>query len=198
MNLVQEGWACRYKVLEDGRRQIVGFFLPGDICDLNVFVLRELDHSIGTITPVTLSEISKPSFEELMGSSARLAQAMWWESLVSAAIQREWAVNLGRRDAFERVAHLLCELFLRLRSVDLTDGDSCDFPLTQSDLGEATGLSNVHVNRVLQELRSANLIVLKHRKLTIPVMAALQHAALFNGNYLHLDGEGSHLDANDR
>ncbi len=198
MNLIQDGWACRYKVLEDGRRQIVSFFLPGDLCDLNVFVLQELDHSIGTITPVTLSEISKQMFEELMGASPRIAQALWWESLVSAAIQREWTVNVGRRDAFERVAHLLCELFIRLRSVGMSEGDSCDFPLTQSDLGEATGLSNVHVNRVLQELRSANLIVLKQRKLTIPDLAALQHAALFNENYLHLGGEGSHLDANER
>jgi CRP-like cAMP-binding protein len=197
INLILEGWACRYKVLEDGRRQIIAFFLPGDLCDLNVFVLRHMDHSIASITPVRLSEISRAGFEELMLAHPRVTQALWWESLVAAATQREWAVNLGQRDAAERLAHLFCEVFLRLKTVGLVDGHSCDLPLTQMELGEATGLSSVHVNRTLQELRSAGLITLKDKILTIPDFDALKDAALFNATYLHLEREGRHLDANE-
>ena len=197
VNLIQQGWACRYKTLEDGRRQIIAFFLPGDLCDLNVFVLDEMDHSIGTITALQLAEIPRRSFEEIMSLHPRIAQALWWESLVAAAIQREWTVNLGQRDAFERTAHLMCELFLRLEAAGLTEGNTCEFPLTQVELGDATGLSSVHVNRTLQELRAADLIVLKDRSLTILDVAALHRAAMFNPNYLHLGHEGRHLDAND-
>jgi CRP-like cAMP-binding protein len=197
INLILSGWACRYKVLEDGRRQVIAFFLPGDLCDLNVFVLRHMDHSIGTITAVTLSEITRDSFDELMMSHPRVTQALWWESLVNTATQREWAVNLGQRDATERLAHLFCELFLRLKSSGLARGDTVDMPLTQVELGDATGLSAVHVNRTLQELRSSGLIVLKGRTLTIPDFEALKAVALFNANYLHLDREGRHLDANE-
>ena len=197
INLISEGWACRYKMLEDGRRQIVAFFLPGDLCDLNVFILKQMDHSIAAITPVVISEIGRPDFEEMMMSHPRVTQAMWWESLVAAAIQREWTVNLGQRDALERTAHLFCELFLRLQVAGMTNGNSCEFPLTQSDLGDVVGLSTVHVNRTLQELRGSNLIVLKERTLTIPDLQKLQSVALFDANYLHLDHDGEHLDAND-
>lgn len=195
INLVLSGWACRYKVLEDGRRQIIAFFLPGDLCDLNVFVLRQMDHSIGAITPITIAEISRAGFDDLMSAHQRLPQALWWEQLVVAAIQREWAVNLGQRNATERVAHLFCELFIRLEVVGLTRGTTCDLPLTQAELAEATGLSPVHVNRTLQELRGLGLIVLRDRVLTIPSFEALADAALFNANYLHLEHEGRHLDA---
>lgn len=197
LTIVHAGWACRYKMLEDGRRQIIALCLPGDICDLNVFLLREMDHSIAAITSVTVGDINRRGMEQLMASSNRIAQALWWDALVAAAIQREWTVSLGQRDAFERVAHLFCELFLRLESAGMTDGWSCEFPLTQTELGEATGLSAVHVNRTLQELRSAELIVLKDRVLTILDFEALQRAALFNPAYLHLEREGRHLDANE-
>ena len=191
------GWACRYKVLEDGRRQIISFFLPGDLCDHNVFVLSSMDHSIGTVTEAMVAEISRESLDAMTLNHSRVAQALWWETLVNAAIQREWAVSLGQRDAVERIGHLLCELYLRLESVGLARQGTCDFPLTQVDLAETAGLSAVHVNRSLQELRAANLIVLKGRVLTIPNLRALQAASLFNENYLHLGREGRHLDANE-
>ncbi|PZO78194.1 MAG: cyclic nucleotide-binding protein [Mesorhizobium amorphae] len=197
IRLIVEGWACRYKMLEDGRRQIVAFFLPGDLCDLNVFILRQMDHSIGTITRTAVAEISRTNFETLTLSVPRITQALWWENLVTSAIQREWALNLGQRSAFERMAHLFCELFVRLETVGLTSGNSCDMPLTQLELGEATGMSAVHVNRTLQELRAENLIELRSRRLVIPDMEALRRTALFNANYLHLDHEGRHLDANE-
>jgi CRP-like cAMP-binding protein len=197
VHLMLSGWACRYKQLEDGRRQVLSFFLPGDICDLNVFILREMDHSIATVTPVTIAELSRGFFDEIGTGHPRIATAFWWESLVNAAIQREWTMNLGQRTAFERVAHLLCEIFLRLRMAGLTQAVACEFPLTQSDLADATGLSKVHINRTLQELRSASLIVLKGKTLIVPNLERLIDAALFNPNYLHMEREGRQLDANE-
>jgi CRP-like cAMP-binding protein len=193
--LVLSGWGCRYKQLEDGRRQIIGFFLPGDLCDLNIFILRSMDHSIGALTSMTVAQLSRDAFEDMMIGHPRVTQALWWEALVNVAIQREWTVNIGQRNALERVGHLLCELFVRLQSTGLADVDSCEFPITQADLAAATGLSVVHVNRTLQELRHAGLIVLRGKHLTIPDLAALMRISLFNPNYLHLDHIGRHLDA---
>lgn len=195
VHLILSGWACRYKQLEDGRRQIISLFLPGDVCDLNYFILKEMDHTIGTLTPVTIADLSRNVFDEIAAGHHRITAALWWQALVNAAIQREWTMSLGQRTAAERVAHLLCEIFLRLHQAGLTEGSSCDFPLTQSDLAEATGLSKVHVNRTLQELRSTELIVLKGKYLTIPNFERLMDAGLFNANYLHMDREGDQLDA---
>jgi len=197
VQLILSGWACRYKQLEDGRRQVVSFFLPGDICDLNIFILREMDHSIGTITPVSIADLSRDFFDQIGAGHPRIVTAFWWESLVNSAIQREWTMNLGQRTASERMAHLLCEILVRLRLAGLTQADSCDFPLTQADLADATGLSKVHVNRTLQELRSAGLIVLKGKTLVVPNLGRLMNAGLFNANYLHMEREGSQLDANE-
>ena len=197
VHLILSGWACRYKQLEDGRRQVVSFFLPGDLCDLNIFILREMDHSIGTITPVSIADLSRDFFDEMSADHPRIITAFWWESLVNAAVQREWTMNLGQRTALERMAHLLCEIFFRLRIAGLTREESCDFPLTQADLADATGLSKVHVNRTLQELRSAGLIVLKGKMLAVPNLERLMSAGMFNANYLHLDREGRQLDANE-
>lgn len=195
--LVLDGWACRYKTLPDGRRQIVSFFVPGDLCDLRIYILREMDHSIASITPVRVAEIARDDFEKLLAEHPRLVQALWWDELVAMAIQREWTLNLGQRTAFERIAHLLCELYIRMQAVGQTSGNSITFPLTQVDLADATGLTAVHVNRTLQELRKGGLIELQSKTLTIPNMDALKGAAMFNDNYLHLDREGRHLDADD-
>jgi CRP-like cAMP-binding protein len=195
--LVLEGWACRYKHLEDGRRQIVGFFLPGDLCDLNIFILREMDHSIATVTRTMVAEISRTTFEAILDGHARVTQALWWDALVTMAIQREWTVNLGQRDALERVAHLLCEIFIRIRTAGLSRGKSCDFPITQAELADATGMSTVHVNRTLQELRSLKLINLAGRVLTIMDLPRLMQVGMFTPNYLHLDREGAYLDSNE-
>jgi CRP-like cAMP-binding protein len=197
LNLVLDGWACRYKTLEDGRRQIIALILPGDTCDPHTLPLREVDHSLGALTAVTLAEISRESLLTLGETSPRVGQALVWTMLVAMAVQREWTVSLGQRTALERLGHLLCEVYLRLRAVGLTDGNSCEMPLTQVDLGDATGLSNVHVNRVLQELRNSGLIALKGRILTIPDLERLQEISLFSAAYLHLDHEGRSLDANE-
>lgn len=198
VNLILDGWACRYKTLEDGRRQIISFFVPGDICDTHVFVLREMDHSIATLTPVRLAQIPRDALLDLTDQHPRITRALWWETLVTAAIQREWTVNLGQRSGIERLAHLFCELFLRLRAVGLTDGDTCPLPITQDEIADAMGQTSVHVNRTLKEMRGMGLIILKGKRLTILDMGRLQRVALFNPNYLHLDREGASLDANDQ
>jgi CRP-like cAMP-binding protein len=195
--LILDGWACRYKMLEDGRRQLIAFLLPGDLCDLNIFVLREMDHSVAALAPLTYAEIGKDGLEELSTARPHITRALWWDALVGAAIQREWTVNLGQRTAYERLGHLLCELFLRLEAVGLTSGKRCDFPITQTHLAEATGLSVVHVNRTLQELRSNRLITLQGKELVILDLPGLQKASLFNVGYLHFAREGSHIDASE-
>jgi len=186
VRVLLSGWACRYKMLEDGRRQILNFILPGETCDAYIFLFSAMDHSIGTLTPVVYSELERPLFERLIATDATVAEAFYCETLVACSIQREWAINLGRRDALERVAHVICELFERLRVVGLSDGNSFAFPMTQTHLADATGLSTVHLNRTLQELRSSGMITLRDRNLTINDFHALRSAAMFNPNYLHL------------
>src|SRR3712207_872857 len=185
-------------MLEDGRRQIVAILVTGDMCDLRMFILKEMDHSIGTLSPVRVAEISEDKLLEITDNSARLTRALWWNSLVEEAIAREWTVNVGRRDAAERMAHLLCEVFIRLRAVGLTNGSSCELPITQSELGDALGLSHVHTNRTMQDLRGQGLITMKGKNLVIHDLRALQDLALFNPNYLHLERDGRAYDANER
>lgn len=191
VHLILEGWACRYKQLEDGRRQVISIFLPGDMCDPHVFVLRKMDHSLGTLTSCVIAEISEASVREITAESRKIEEALWWDMLVSAAVQREWTVSLGQRLATERLGHLFCELFMRLDAVGLTNGTSCEFPITQADLGDAMGLSTVHINRTLKELRAAGLIRLRGRQLTIPDFAALRSASLFDPSYLHYEREAA-------
>lgn len=197
VNLVLDGWAVRHKMLEDGRRQIMAFLIPGDLCDLNVFILNEMDHSIGALTELTVAQIPREVLDEIDRKHPRLMQALEWDLLVQFAIQREWTINLGQRSAIERIAHLICELFARLKAVGLCVDGTCHIPITQTDLSEATGITPVHVNRILQELRGEGLIEWKGREIHVPDMDALKRIAMFNDNYLHLNKEGSHLDANE-
>jgi CRP-like cAMP-binding protein len=196
VHLIIDGWACRYKQLPDGKRQIVGLFVPGDFCDLNVYILKYMDHSIGAITRLKVAMISPDEMVALTAERPRVIQALWWHELVAAAVQREWTLNVGQRSAFGRLAHLLIELYIRLQVVGRADNGRCDFPLTQNDLADATGLTAVHVNRTLQELRRDGLIELDRKQLQILDLERLMDVAMFNPNYLHLDHEGRHLDAN--
>lgn len=189
IRLLVSGWACRYKDLPDGRRQIVGFFLPGEFCDMNVAILSELDHSIGALTRVRYYEIPPERFQEVVDGRPRLIRALLWHELVNAGIQREWLLSVGQRSPTERLAHLFIELFQRLRAVGLTQGYSYDFPITQNNLAEANGLSLVHVNRTLQEMKRDGLIEIAERKLTIIDFDRLKALAMFNGNYLHFNRE---------
>jgi len=197
VHLVLDGWACRYKALPDGKRQIVSLFVPGDFCDINVYILKHIDHSIGAITRLKVAMITPDEMNALTEGRPRVTQALWWHELVTTAIQREWTVNLGQRSAYERLGHLLVELYLRLRTVGRASEGRCDFPLTQNDLADATGLTAVHVNRTLQELRREGLIELERKQLKILDLERLKDVSMFNSNYLHLEREGRHLDANE-
>src|SRR5580698_5064033 len=191
VKLLLEGFACRYKTLEDGRRQIVAYFVPGDLCDLRVFILKRMDHSIGAIAPSRVATISPENILRLTHTYPTLTRALWWSTLVEEAILREWIVNVGQRNALERMAHLFCELLYRFRAVGLNQGLSCTLPLTQIELAETLGLSSVHVNRTLQALRRRNLITLNGGTLTIDDLEALEELSFFNVEYLHLDYEVS-------
>lgn len=183
--LVVDGWACRYKMLEDGRRQILSFFVPGDLCDLHVYILDAMDHSIGALTPVKYALITPGELERLCDEHPRVVRSLWWESLVSASIQREWLVSAGQRSAYEALAHLCCELYFRLKLVGLATRGECDFPLTQSNIADALGLTQPHVSRTIAELNASGLATLRRRRLSVKNLSDLMAAASFNPNYLH-------------
>jgi CRP-like cAMP-binding protein len=152
--LILSGFACTYKVTGEGKRQIVSFNLPGDVPDLQNLHLKVLDNSVSTISPCSVGFIPHEALRDLCHRYPRIASAFWRETLIDAAIFREWVLNLGRREAYTRMAHVLCELLVRLRAVGLTKDYSCDLPITQAEFADALGVTNVHVNRVVQHLRA--------------------------------------------
>lgn len=186
VHLMVEGWAARYKLLPDGARQITAFLIPGDFCDLHVTILGEMDHGISTLTRSRVAFIPRSRMEALTQRPS-LAKAFWWSTLVDEAVLRSWIVNIGRRDAFEAIGHLICELYVRMKNIGLVDGQRFDLPLTQEEIGDALGLTSVHVNRVLQRLRSEDLISFRQGLLTIRDYRALETASGFNPNYLHIE-----------
>lgn len=185
VHLVLEGWAARYKLLPDGSRQITAFLIPGDFCDLHVTILNEMDHSIVTLGRAKVAFVTRDQIAEL-AQRPRITRAFWWATLVDEAVLRAWIVNVGRRDAGEAIGHLMCELYVRMKNVGLTVDHSFELPLTQEEIADALGLTPVHVNRVLQRMRSEELIVLKRGALRILDYRRLESASGFNSNYLHV------------
>ena len=186
VHLVMEGVTVRYKLMPEGRRHIIAVLLPGDFCDLHVAILGAMDHSIATVTPCTIVEIPAAAIAELTANHPRITHGLWWATLVDEAVLREWLASLGQRDAIKRMAHFFCELLVRLQTVGLADDDGYEMPLRQADLGDIFGLTSVHVNRTLQDLREAGLIALKSRQLTIPDVGRLKAFCAFDPDYLHL------------
>ena len=185
MYLIEEGWACRYKLLEDGEHHIMAYLIPGDLCDLHTTILDQMDHSIRAITPLKAAIYSADEISHLMAHSVRLTRALIWSTMVDEAILREWLVNAGSRAADKRLAHLFCELLLRSRAAGLTQDNSFEFPITQAELGESMGLTEVHINRVLQRLRGEGLISIENKRMAILDWVRLKAFAQFNPNYLH-------------
>ncbi|HEV2747775.1 MAG TPA: Crp/Fnr family transcriptional regulator [Allosphingosinicella sp.] len=185
VHLILDGWAARYKVVPDGARQITAYLIPGDFCDLHVTILREMDHGIAALTPVTAAFIPHDRMEALTRQRPALTRALWWATLVDEAVLRAWIVNLGRRDAYQSVAHLMCELHVRMKNIGSVTEGKFDLPLTQEEIADTLGLTPVHTNRVLQRLRGEGLIELKARQLTILDGGRLRQAAGFDPNYLH-------------
>jgi CRP-like cAMP-binding protein len=181
-----DGWMIRYKLLTNGRRQIVQVAVPGDLPDVQTLHLEVMDHNLGTLSDCILALVQHSAMRSLIGHHPRLGSAFWRETLIDGAISREWVVNTGSRDALGRVAHLLCEVFTRMEAVGLTTGKSMSFPMTQEVLAQATGLSPVHINRTLMTMRGSNLITLHHGSLTMTDYDAMVAASSFDRTYLHL------------
>jgi CRP-like cAMP-binding protein len=183
--LLIEGFACRYSMTGEGKRQIYSFHIPGEIPDLQSFHLKTMDHSLATITPAKVGFIQHEVLQDICDRYPGLAGAFWRETLIDGAIFREWMKGIGRREANARIAHLLCEMFIRLKAVGLAEGNSCLWPITQGEIADALGLSNVHVNRTLMELRAAGLITLTKKDLTVLDWEGLKTLGEFDPTYLH-------------
>jgi CRP-like cAMP-binding protein len=191
LHVLIEGWAIRYKTLEDGRRQILSVLLPGDIFDINGHLANAMDHSIATLTQARLSVLDDDFLDIARRRHPDLEKLLWCDMHVSSAIQRERSTSLGQRTARERMAHFLCELYLRQRSVRLARDGACAFHLTQTELAEALGMTPVYVNRTLQDLRREGVIQLEQKTLTILDFPRLQDLALFDAGYLRIcDADG--------
>ncbi|HEV2557231.1 MAG TPA: Crp/Fnr family transcriptional regulator [Microvirga sp.] len=188
--VVLSGFTATYKTTGDGKRQIHAWHIPGDIPDLQSLHLRVIDNSIATLTSCRIGFIHHEPLRDLCRQHPRIMEAFWRQTLVDGAIFREWMTNIGRREAYNRMAHVLSEWLLRLRAVGLADGDACELPMTQAELADAMGISTVHVNRVLQVLRGNGLISLKGSRLEVLDWGQLQQVGDFDPTYLHHEGEG--------
>jgi CRP-like cAMP-binding protein len=184
--LVMGGWTCRYKLLGDGKRQIFSFHIAGDIPDLQSLHIHTMDHSLATVTRATVAFIPHESLRELAADFPSIGTRLWRDTLIDAAIFRAWMVGMGRRSAFEKVAHLFCELYLKLQAVGLAGNYRCPLPITQMDLADALGLTSVHINRVLQDMRGQTLITLRSHTLVIEAWDELLQVSEFDPKYLQL------------
>ena len=187
VHVIIDGWAARYKTLSEGSRQIVGFLIPGDFCDLDVPILGRMDHGIGAVPRGRIAYIPRSKLDQVTSGNVGLLKALWWATLVDESILREWLLNVGRRESYARIAHLFCELHLRMQMIGLVKDNRFALPLTQEQVADATGLTAVHVNRMLQTLRGKKLIELGSGYLTILDLEGLRQAAGFNGSYLHTE-----------
>jgi CRP-like cAMP-binding protein len=185
--LLVEGIVCRYKDLADGQRQIMELHVAGDFVDLHGFLLKRLDHNIGTMTPVRIALFPHDALRGITETYPHLGRMLWFSTLLDAAIHREKILSIGRRSAIARIAHILCELMVRLRLVGLADETGYALPLTQADLADVTGLTSVHVNRMLKKLRDEKLLTFRGGRVSIGDWERLQRLAEFDSTYLHLE-----------
>ena len=181
-----EGFACNAKVTLGGKRQILAFHLPEDMPDLMSLHLEVRDSDTWALTDCTLAFMDHLDLDRLCDEHYRLAKFLWHSTLVDASVHREWTVNVGAREALNRLAHLFCELHLRMQTLGRVKNGTCFLPLTQGDLAEATDLSQVHMNRSIQELRRRELISFTRGQLTVHDWDALAQLADFRADYLHL------------
>ena len=184
--LLTSGFAARAQIVADGRRQFTAVHLPGDFVDLHAFMLKVMDHSVIALTRVEAAFVAHRSLLAVIEAAPHLGRLIWLSTVIDGAIERTWITCLGRRATTAHVAHLFCELFARLEAVGLVRGNSFDFPVTQIDLADMTGMSVVHMNRTVQELRSLGLITWQHKVLTILDIERLQDFADFDPLYLNL------------
>jgi len=188
--LLLSGYMCRYMDATDGYRQLLCYHLPGDFLDLHGYPLQRLDHDIATITEAEVAYVPHERITAITERLPHLARLLWFSTLLDAAQHREWIFSMGRLDALGRVAHFLAETCARMNAVRLVDDDGWfDFPLTQQDIGEACGLTSVHVNRTMRRLREDGLVEIAGRRTRIIDIAVLARIGEFIPDYLYLDDE---------
>ncbi len=187
--LLLDGFICRYMDDREGYRQIVAVHVPGDFVDLHGFPMKRLDHDVATIGPVRVAEFSHEALEKIVEDRPRLTRLMWFSTLIDASMHREWIFRLGRLGAEGRVAHFFCELNARLEMVGLAANGRFELPLTQADLGEACGITGVHVNRVLRVLREQGLMTFRQNAVELHDRKRLAALAEFEPAYLYGTGQ---------
>lgn len=184
--LLVDGYLYHHKAGSDGRRQILSFYVPGDVPDLHSLHLGPMDHSLSSAGPAVVAFVPHAVLHDALVSSPSLTRILMREMLVNASIHREWLLNIGTRQALPRVAHLVCEIATRLRAVGLARDLSFAWPVSQGDIADACGISTVHANRVVQEMRARNLIEWRSRMLRILDWGQLASVGDFTSAYLHL------------
>jgi CRP-like cAMP-binding protein len=185
--LLLDGFVCRYMDMADGQRQIMEIHVAGDFLDLHGFLLKRIDHNVGAMTPVRFALVPHDRLRRITEEYPHLTRILWFSTLLDAAMHREKILSIGRRSAAARIAHLLCELYVRLKLVGLA-GDYCyALPLKQADLADATGLTSVHVNRMLRKLRNDEIVTFRGGEVIIHDWERLQRLAEFHETYLHLE-----------
>ena len=187
--LLSDGFAARYKIVSGGGRQITAIHVPGDFVDLHGFLLKKMDHGIVALSHCRVSLADHAELRTLTEKSAHLTRLLWLETLIDGAIHREWLVAMGRKSKQAHLAHLICELFLRLKAVERTSGRSFHLPLIQEEVADVLGLSSVHLNRVLQTLRKSGAVSWRNQTVTIEDWDRLAEMAEFDPTYLNLRHE---------
>lgn len=183
--IVIKGWACRYTTTKDGARQLPALLVPGDVGNLDSLMFDRLDYGVRTLTQATIVALPRDRALALAAQYPGIGRTFTWAALVENTILSKWALSLGRRSARERLAHLLCELSVRLNA---GDGNESSFacPLTQEQLADALGLTSVHVNRTMQQLRNDGMVETENRTMTLPDVAGLRRIGGFDPDYLHI------------
>lgn len=184
--LVVNGWLCRYKMTGEGRRQILSFHIAGDIPDAQSLLLKTMDHSLAAITDARIAYIRHETLRQICVSHPRIGQALWRDTLIDAATYREWMLGMGRRPALQHLAHFFCEIFIRHDAIGATFDGRCDLPISQNELADALGMSLVHLNRTLLEIRKTDLVDWSRGRLTIYNLKRLEEISEFDPTYLHL------------
>ena len=189
VTLLLDGLACRYKLSEEGDRQIVGVMVPGDLCDLHAFILNEMDHSVGALTDVSVTQVSRDKLLHVFDNEARITRALWWSTLVDEGTLREWVVNIATRTAYERLGHLLSEICMRLETVGLANATECVIKIRQQDLGDAVGVGRSHASLSMMQLSSEGIVELSRGSVKVLDVQRARAAGNFNQHYLHLERE---------
>lgn len=187
--LLVSGFAARYSHVADGSRQIVAIHVSGDFVDLHSFLLKRMDHGIYAMSPCTVAMVPHERLQEITEDFPHLTRLLWLSTLIDAAIHRQWLVGIGRKSASARVAHLLCELYVRLTVVELTDSFRFALPITQEELADSLGMSLVHLNRSVRELKSQGLFEWRRGGIEIKDWDGLRQLAEFDPTYLNLETE---------